>query len=238
MRLMMRNITSARFVYGHRYPRFVAPVVAGILFILFIVAVIAAQAQSGRSQAGEPMAQVAWETYSARVLLKDREVLFSFAYPRGWYLVAEPEGYYFAVQNIPPFNDPSEVPGGLPEGFVKVGFMVDPKARAGDVFQQAGETISLNGLTWRQTLSRGGKDGDLTVTLETVLDGVVFRVYGYITRTGGKGPIFEQHLATLHEIFNRLQVQPIIQHETIPGAPPYPTGGKPKATPVGKPRVP
>ncbi len=235
MHLMKRNFISVGFLYGLRRLRIVAPALASLLFI---VALVGPQAQSGRSQAGEPIPQVEWETYSARVLLKDREVQFSFAYPRGWYLIAEPEGYYFTIQNVPPFNDPSEVPGGLPEGFVKVSFMVDPKARAGDLFQQAGETISLNGLTWRQTVSRGGKDGDLTVTLETVLDGVVFRVYAYIARTGGEGPVFERQVATLNEILSRLQVQPIIQHETIPGAPPYPAGGKPEATPMGKPRIP
>jgi len=179
-----------------------------------------------------------WADHTHTVLLKDRELTFTFAYPANWHLRSDPGAYYVSVQNVAPFLDPNEVPGGLDNGFVKVSFMVDPKTDAGEAGRSGGEVLQINGLTWRRLEASGGLEGDRSITLETVHGGFVVRAYAYITRTTGKPGLLEAQLLVVEKILNSLRLSAVVQHDDIPGAPPYPPGGKPEATPIGEPRVP
>ncbi|WP_376792362.1 hypothetical protein [Thermoflexus sp.] len=157
-----------------------------------------------------------WQRQQQSFMLKDKEIRFSFLYPKGWVVIAHPDGYLVHVQNIPPFDHPADVPGGLSEGFVKISFMLDPKANP-EALQ--GEEVSINGIPWKQTIESGGMAGDRSITLETVRDGMVFRIHAYITGTGGEGPLFESHLATLTQMIHSLAFEPAAPLERPPDAP-------------------
>ena len=175
-----------------------------------------------------------WQEYSQTVMLKTNEFHYRFGYPQGWF-VSAPDPTYVSVQNVAP-SDARE--DDLPEGFVKASFMLDPKADPGNLLHGEGESLTLNDITWRRMIRSGEAAGDISITFETVRGGVVFRVYAYIARTGGSGPIFNRQLATANQILASLRIDPVIQHEVIPGAPTFPPEGKPEATPMGSPRVP
>lgn len=168
--------------------------------------------------------EVAWQHHQQSFILKDKEVRFSFSYPEGWVVIAHPDGYLVHVQNIPPFDNPADVPGGLSEGFVKISFMLDPRADPGKL---SGESVLIHGIPWKQRIDSGGIAGDQSLTLETVRDGVVFRIYAYIMGTGVKGPLFERHLATLTQMVSSLAFEPTVPLERPPDAPPLPENGKP-----------
>jgi hypothetical protein len=142
------------------------------------------------SPSGQPSA---WQTYTFTVTLKQKKTGLSFSYPQAWYLEPHQDGYLVILQNVDPSNDS----GAMPEGFVKLSFAVDPKGRA-DVLQ--GESIAINGIPWRREIRSGEIAGDRSMTLETVHDGTVYRVYAYIAGTGGSGPLFESQVATVDQI--------------------------------------
>ncbi|WP_376791300.1 hypothetical protein [Thermoflexus sp.] len=157
-------------------------------------------------------------------MLKDKEIRFSFLCPKGWVVIVHPDGYLVHVQNISPFDHPADVPGGLSGGFVKISFMLDPKANPEKL---QGEDVWINGIPWKQTINAGGISGDHSMTLETVRDGMVFRIYTYITGTGGKGPLFESHLATLTQMIHSLAFEPTVPPERPLEVPPPPANGRP-----------
>ncbi|MEJ5241614.1 MAG: hypothetical protein WHS87_10495 [Anaerolineales bacterium] len=175
--------------------------------------------------------------YSNSVLLKDKEIRFSFAYPSTWHLIREADGYIVTVQNVSQFNNPAELGDGLPEGFVKVGFMVDPKAKPRDIFSQ-GEQISINGQTWQRRITTAESFGDYEVQLETVVEGVVLRIYGYVALTRGNPLLQERQIFEVEQIANSIRIEPVIFLDSPPGVPTFPPDGKPQATPIGQPRVP
>lgn len=168
--------------------------------------------------------EAAWRRHQQSFVLKDKEVRFSFLYPEGWVVIAHPDGYLVHVQNIPPFDNPADVPGGLFEGFVKISFMLDPKTDPGRL---SGENVLINGIPWKQEIDAGGIAGDQSMTLETVRDGLVFRISTYIMGTGGKGPLFERHLATLTQMIGSLAFEPTVPLERPPDAPLPSQNGKP-----------
>ncbi len=199
-----------------------------VLVALPLIVLSGVWAQFGAADFARPQTPVgAWQTYQQSFILKDKEIRFSFAYPQGWDITAHPDGYLIHVQNVAPFNNPASLPGGLPAGFVKISFMVDPKADLSQSLQ--GTAVSINGVSWKQATDSGGISGDRSMTLETVRDGVVFRIYAYIVGTGGKGSLFEGHLATLNQMIDSLTFQPTIPLEQPPDAPPPPVNGKPVA---------
>jgi len=175
--------------------------------------------------------------YSNSVLLKNKEIRFSFVYPSEWHLVQGPGGYVITVQNVPPFNNITEVTGGLPEGFVKVSFMVDPKANPQEVFSR-GEQVSMNGRSWQRGVTTGESFGDYEVWLETVVDDVVLRIYGYVALTHGKTWLQERQAFEVDRIAGSIKIEPPVFLNNPPAAPAFPPNGKPQATPSGKPRVP
>lgn len=175
-----------------------------------------------------------WQQYAQSVILKTSEFQYTFSYPQEW-LVDTQDPTYVSVQNVAP-SDGGQ--GELPEGFVKVGFTLDPQADPGNLLHGEGEVLNLNDITWRRVVRSGEAAGDTSITLETVHGGIVFRVYAYIARTGGSGSLFNRQLATVNRIIASLRISPEVQHKVIPGAPAFPPEGKPEATPIGSPRVP
>jgi len=195
--------------------------------LLIVVTAAAAQAHSRSSATSEWLQRAVWETHSQSVILKDKEIRFSFAYPRGWHIEAKPDSFQVTVQNVAPFNNPAEVPGGLAEGFVKIGFMLDPKADPRSL-RPGGKATLINNLPWQQWDEMGELAGDYSRTLETIHEGVVFRIYTYIARTGGRGPAFDRYDAALGQMINSLKIEPALPLDRPPDAPPLPPDGKSK----------
>ncbi len=135
------------------------------------------------------------QTFWTRVKNKDYSVIIS--YPSNWYLDPHSDASLTLVQNVPPFNNAAEVPGGLPEGFAKFSFMIDPNANQNAL---QGEKVTINGVTWNRQVASGELAGDRTMTLETVHDGLVYRIHSFVTGTGGKGPIFDYQAAILDQM--------------------------------------
>jgi hypothetical protein len=75
-----------------------------------------------------PLQQIKWKTQTFTTMLKNQEHRVVLTYPSNWYLDPHSDAYLIIAQNVPPFNNPAEVPGGLPEGFAKFSSMIDPKA--------------------------------------------------------------------------------------------------------------
>jgi hypothetical protein len=203
------------------------------LFVVIPVLVVAIVAMTQLiGKAGEQ--ERPWKEYTQTAILKTNEFNYRFSYPEGWF-VNSADPIYVNVQNVAPSNARQDE---LPEGFVKVSFMLDPKADPENLLHGEGELINLNDITWRRMERSGEAAGDISITLETVHGGIVFRVYAYIAGTGGSGPLFERQLATVNQIIASLRIDPVVEHQVIPGAPTFPPEGKPQATPVGSPRVP
>jgi hypothetical protein len=167
-----------------------------------------------------------WVNYSQTFIFKDKQITISFQYPNGWEVIAHPDSYMVHVQNVAPFDNVATVPGGIPNGFAKISFMFDPKANP--AASLSGEDVSINGTEWKQTLGTGEGAGDRSVTLETVQDGVVFRVYTYIVGTGGDKALLDHQAATLDKMVASLTVDSVIPLDRPPDAPPAPVNGKPK----------
>jgi hypothetical protein len=157
-----------------------------------------------------------WETLHQSFTLKDKEVRLSLSYPKGWTVIAHPEGFIVHLQNTPPFDHPAKAPGGLREGFVKISFMVDPKAREPNL---SGREVQIAGLLWRETIESGGIAGDQSLTLETSQDGIVFRIYAYITGTQNQRPLLEYHLETVRRIIQSFQFETSALPERPSGTP-------------------
>ena len=172
----------------------------------------------------EQQSQIEWEVFHQSLVLKDKVIPFNFSYPKGWHVVDHPESLQVSIQNVPPFNNPKELPGGLPEGFAKISFMIDPKMNPSDLKQ--GEAKVINGITWQEHVGVGEASGDRSVTLETVHEGVIFRIYTYIAGTKGDAALLENHATTLDQIVNSLTFEPTIPLERPPDAPPPPPDGK------------
>lgn len=178
--------------------------------------------------------EIQWQEHAQTVTLKMQEFRYKFSYPQGWFISAT-DPAYVSVQNVAPSDGRVD---DLAEGFVKVSFVVDPKANPNVLLHGNGEPAIINGLTWRRLIHSGEAAGDRSITLETVRDGAVFRIYAYIARTGGHGSLFDRQVAIVNQIVASLQFEPVIQYKTIPGIPTYPAQGKPEATPIGLPRAP
>lgn len=213
-------------MFGEKFSQFRYPAV--LLLVTAIASLTLLVASEAKAQ------ERPWQEYTQTVILKTNEFHYRFRYPQGWF-VSTPDPAYVSVQNVAP-SDSRQYD--LPEGFVKVSFMLDPKADPGNLLHGEGESFTLNDITWRRMIRLGEAAGDTSMTFETVRDGVVFRVYVYIARTGGSGPIFNKQLATVNQVLASLRIDPVIQHKVIPGAPAFPPEGKPEATPMGSPRVP
>lgn len=208
------------------------------LVVLMALAVFSGGALFGN--AGDPVKTKEMQSrtmYSNSVLLKDKEIRFSFVYPSTWHLIEGSDGYIITVQNVPPFNNLTEIAGGLPEGFVKVSFMVDPKMDPREVFVR-GEQVSINGQGWQRRITTGESFGDYEVQFETVVENVVLRIYGYVALTHGKPLLKERQTFEVDQIAGSIKIEPTIFLDNPPGAPAFPPDGKPQATPAGKPRVP
>lgn len=172
----------------------------------------------------EQQSQIEWEVLHQSLVLKDKVIPFNFSYPKGWHVVDHPDSLQVSIQNVPPFNNPNELSGGLPEGFAKISFMIDPKMNPSDLKQ--GEAKVINGITWQEHVGVGEASGDRSVTLETVHEGVIFRIYTYIAGTKGDAALLENHATTLDQIVNSLTFEPTIPLERPPDAPPPPPDGK------------
>ncbi|PIW20295.1 MAG: hypothetical protein COW33_02770 [Anaerolineae bacterium CG17_big_fil_post_rev_8_21_14_2_50_57_27] len=217
-----RNHVTPRFLSYFAYHQ---KVIIALMIALTVVAFSIPKFQSQKAvAAGLPLGE--WGTYSQSFILKDKKISFSFNYPKGWEVIAHPDGFVVHVQNVAPFDNPANVSGGLPEGFVKISFMLDPKANPAKPL--SGEDVSINGVLWKQTLATGDLAGDRSMTLEMVRDGVVFRIYTYIVGTGGERVLFERHVATLDKVIVSLTFESTVPLERPPDAPPVPAEGKPK----------
>jgi hypothetical protein len=172
----------------------------------------------------EQQSQIEWEAFHQSLVLKDKVIPFNFSYPKGWHVVDHPDSLQVSIQNVPPFNNPNELSGGLPEGFAKISFMIDPKMNPSDLKQ--GEAKVINGITWQEHVGVGEASGDRSLTLETVHEGVIFRIYTYIAGTKGDAALLENHVTTLDQILNSLTFEPTIPLERPPDAPPPPPDGK------------
>ena len=172
----------------------------------------------------EQQSQIEWEAFHQSLVLKDKVIPFNFSYPKGWHIVDHQDSLQVSIQNVPPFNNPNELSGGLPEGFVKISFMIDPKMNPSDLKQ--GEAKVINGITWQEHVGVGEASGDRSLTLETVHEGVIFRIYTYIAGTKGDAALLENHVTTLDKIVNSLTFEPTIPLERPPDAPPPPPDGK------------
>ena len=172
----------------------------------------------------EQQSQIEWEAFHQSLVLKDKVIPFNFSYPKGWHIVDHPDSLQVSIQNVPPFNNPNELSGGLSEGFVKISFMIDPKMNPSDLKQ--GEAKVINGITWQEHVGVGEASGDRSLTLETVHEGVIFRIYTYIAGTKGDTALLENHATTLDQIVNSLTFEPTIPLERPPDAPPPPPDGK------------
>jgi len=172
----------------------------------------------------EQQSQIEWEAFHQSLVLKDKVIPFNFSYPKGWHIVDHQDSLQVSIQNVPPFNNPNELSGGLPEGFVKISFMIDPKMNPSDLNQ--GEAKVINGITWQEHVGVGEASGDRSLTLETVHEGVIFRIYTYIAGTKGDAALLENHATTLDQIVNSLTFEPTIPLERPPDAPPPPPDGK------------
>jgi hypothetical protein len=100
----------------------------------------------------------------------------------------------------------------LREGFVKI----DPKAREPNL---SGREVQIAGLLWRETIESGGIAGDQSITLETSQDGIVFRIYAYITGTQNQRPLLEYHLETVRRIIQSFQFETSALPERPSGTP-------------------
>jgi hypothetical protein len=172
----------------------------------------------------EQQSQIEWEAFHQSLVLKDKVIPFNFSYPKGWHVVDHSDSLQVSIQNVPPFNNPNELSGGLPEGFAKISFMIDPKMNPSDLKQ--GEAKVINGITWQEHVGVGEASGDRSLTLETVHEGVIFRIYTYIAGTKGDAALLENHATTLDQIVNSLTFEPTIPLERPPDAPPPPPDGK------------
>ena len=177
-----------------------------------------------QTASAEQQSQIEWETFHQSLVLKDKVIPFNFSYPKGWQVVDHPDSLQVSIQNVPPFNNPKELSGGLPEGFAKISFMIDPKMNPSDLKQ--GEAKVINGITWQEHVGVGEASGDRSLTLETVQEGVIFRIYTYIAGTKGDAALLENHATTLDQIVNSLTFEPTIPLERPPDAPPPPPDGK------------
>lgn len=173
-----------------------------------------------------------WQEHTQTVLLKTEEFRYSFSYPQGWFINI-PDPTYVSIQNAMTGRERD-----LPEGFVKISFMLDPKANPAELLHGQGKPLTINGIAWQHVIRSDEAAGDRSMTLETVHEGVVFRISVYMARTGTSGPLFERQLATVNHILASFKIEPTIHHGTIPGAPTFPPQGKPRATPMGSPMVP
>jgi hypothetical protein len=144
-----------------------------------------------------PLQQLGFKGQTFWTRAKNKEYSVIISYPGNWYLDPHSDASLTLVQNVPPFNNPTEVPGGLPEGVAKIQFMIDPNA---DPNALRGEKVTINGITWYRQVAFGGIAGDRSMTLETMHDGFVYRIQTYITDTGGKGPIFDYQAAILDQM--------------------------------------
>lgn len=94
--------------------------------------------------------------------------------------------------------------------------MVDPKAREPNL---SGREVQIAGLLWRETIESGGIAGDQSLTLETSQDGIVFRIYAYITGTQNQRPLLEYHLETVRRIIQSFQFETSALPERPSGTP-------------------
>lgn len=94
--------------------------------------------------------------------------------------------------------------------------MVDPKAREPN---PSGREVQIAGLLWRETIESGGVAGDQSITLETSHDGIVFRIYAYITGTQNQRPLLEYHLGTLRRIIQSFHLETSPLPEQPSGSP-------------------
>ncbi len=125
-------------------------------------------------------------------------------YPGNWYFDPNSDGAHILVQNVSPFDDPSNVPGGLPEGFARFTFNIETQATP---TAPRGEQATINDVIWYRRVMSGGAAGDRTVMLETVYNGLVYRIQNYISGTGGKGPLFEYQATILDSMVSSFRIQ-------------------------------
>ncbi len=149
-----------------------------------------------------PLQQLGFKGQTFWTRIKNKEYSVIISYPSNWYLDPHSDASLTFVQNVAPFNNPAEVPGGLPEGFAKFSFMIDPNANQNAL---QGEEVTINGVTWYRQVASGELAGDRTTTLETVHGGLVYRIHTYITGTGGQGPIFDYQAAILDQMIQSVR---------------------------------
>ena len=213
---MSTTRNGLRFPSQHR--EWLVLILVGLLLSMVFYHV---QAQT---DSAEQQSQIERAAFHQSLVLKDKVIPFNFSYPKGWQVVDHPDSLQVSIQNVPPFNNPKELPGGLPEGFAKISFMIDPKMDPSDLKQ--GEAKIINGITWQEHIGVGAASGDRSLTLETVREGVVFRIYTNIAGTKGDAALLEKHATTLDQIVNSLTFEPAIPLERPPDAPPPPPDGK------------
>ncbi len=199
--------------------------------ILFLIGVLLstgfigmnAQANTANQPIGH-QAQVDWVTYQKAFILKDKVLPFTFYYPKSWQIIDHKNSLDVSFQNIPQFDNPNDVKDELSNGFVKISFMIDPKADPSNL--QEGETISINGFTWIKAINSSEISGDLSMTFETTYEGVVLRIYTFISGTKGNDLLLENYSAELDRMVMSLKPETTIQLERPLDAPLPPVNGK------------
>jgi len=153
----------------------------------------------------EWLEQIEWEALDHTVSTKLKDISFSIIYPKGWYLYpVTDQDYSLIIQTLEPNPNINDHP--LPDGFVKIEYMVDVKADPNNLLNGEGSQVVINGRTWQQEINSGGIYGDRTLVMETAVDGTVFRVSAFIHSTRDKGNAFNRQVALIEYMINNLQL--------------------------------
>jgi hypothetical protein len=149
-----------------------------------------------------PLQQLGFKGTTLWTKINNQNRSVFIAYPSTWYLDPNADASHILAQNVPPN-------GLAPEGFAKFEVWIDSGAVSERTNPSAlqGERVTINNVTWYRRSESDKTTGNRTVTLETVHDGLVYRIQTLNSGTGGKGPLFEYQATILDWMVNSVLLE-------------------------------